>query len=159
MLEQRLAVLEAENTALRNRVAELKAERDNAVAQTRLFSLAMQEDQHELAAQEAVLDEAVGENIRFVEFVGVNTPHIERGMRLLDGAHKGAERKHGQVAQREAKYREQQDEVDRIHREHPSMTWTAISELAARQFGISGRTIRRHCTDPTKPQNNTSRSQ
>lgn len=67
------------------------------------------------------------------------------GQRSREGAALGARAAYGDPKQNRQTY---QAEVDEVHRRNPSLSWTRISEIAGKRFGVTGKTVRNHCDNP-----------
>jgi len=79
-------------------------------------------------------------------------PHARRGLNVLSGAKRGHELTHGCADEKQKKYIQYQEEVDRLHEKKPTLSYEGIKKSVAKKFSVSSKTIQRHTTNPTKKQ-------
>lgn len=72
-------------------------------------------------------------------------PHAERGKKVIKSASQGGNAQAEQFRQQWPKW---QKEMDRLHLQDPKLSFTALSNLVAKKFGITGRAVRERTTDP-----------
>lgn len=75
---------------------------------------------------------------------------MQRGRKVLESARLGHAVVHGTPEQRLALYATYQSTANRLHEANPALSWTALSVRVGREYGCTGRTIRRHTINPKK---------
>ena len=77
-------------------------------------------------------------------------PDADSGKASREGGKKGNEAQHGTEAERLALSTEYQTFMNSLFLDNPQWSYTRLSDKAGKEFGCSGKTIRRNTTDPTK---------
>lgn len=70
-------------------------------------------------------------------------PHIQRGVKVLQGARLGHEGTHGKQAEKDARWTAMVREVERLRSEHPHLSNSRHQVLAAKNLKCSKKTIQR----------------
>jgi hypothetical protein len=73
-----------------------------------------------------------------------------RGRKIVTSARSGHESVHGTEEEKKRRWLEDQEEVNRLCKEHPEWSWAEIKRRAAINRRCNAKTIDRHCNDPRK---------
>ncbi len=71
-------------------------------------------------------------------------PHTKRGLKLIGAAKAGHEFTHGTKQEKEERWKEYQEFIEKIHPQKPHLTLTDCRKLAATRFKVCLKTITRH---------------
>lgn len=77
---------------------------------------------------------------------------VSRGLAEITAGEKSSIATHGTPEARARRYSSMQDAINAAYRTHPDWSYTSLSDYVGKtpDFNCSGRTIRRHTTDPTR---------
>jgi hypothetical protein len=75
---------------------------------------------------------------------------IEELDERLKGAIEGHEGRHGTAEEKQLRWDEYQAYIDKLHIEHPELSYNRLCEIAGVECKVHPTTIWRNTTDPTK---------